>query len=341
MTSRRRPPALMPAGHDAAAVALPVPRPGADLPALLDAGSQALAAATDDLERLRIRDHAQAIGAAARVLKRIDVLVDASVLVHTAERTIAAVNPAPTPAEAGGRNGAAVVETEVGAGLIRKIRGAHARVDDDLFASLVDEARRLGEPLTRRRIARAGREAQGLSSPKTLGYGGDYERVVPPHIAASAFRAMGGIDLDPASTARANTVVKAQRFLTEREDGLKRAWRGRVWLNPPFSRGLVDAFVARLLDRLAIGQVTQAVLLTNNSTDTAWWQAAAAEARAVCLLAGRLNFLNAELHPVGPWAIQGQSVMYFATPGHVRTNVFAGQFRRHGLVLRSSGVHRA
>ena len=44
---------------------------------------------------------------------------------------------------------------------------------------------------------------------------------------------MGEIDLDPATSAEANETVLAAEFYTETDDGLKKPWRGRVWLNPP------------------------------------------------------------------------------------------------------------
>ena len=47
---------------------------------------------------------------------------------------------------------------------------------------------------------------------------------------------MGGIDLDPASCAEANKIVQAKQFYSQRDDGLKQPWFGRIWLNPPYGR---------------------------------------------------------------------------------------------------------
>ena len=45
---------------------------------------------------------------------------------------------------------------------------------------------------------------------------------------------VGYIDLDPASCAEANKIVKAKRYYTIKDDGLSKNWTGEnVWLNPP------------------------------------------------------------------------------------------------------------
>lgn len=32
------------------------------------------------------------------------------------------------------------------------------------------------------------------------------------------------------------------------EDGLKQKWEGRVWLNPPYSRPLIEHFISRMVE---------------------------------------------------------------------------------------------
>jgi hypothetical protein len=59
------------------------------------------------------------------------------------------------------------------------------------------------------------------------------EHYTPPDVVEAARAVLGSIDLDPASCAEANAVVKAAHFYDQSADGLARPWAGRVFLNPP------------------------------------------------------------------------------------------------------------
>ena len=72
-----------------------------------------------------------------------------------------------------------------------------------------------------------------------------------PYVKA-AREVMGGIDLDPASDDVANRTVKATQYYTPMENGLDRAWRGRVFLNPP--GGLVREFWLKLMESPEVEQ---------------------------------------------------------------------------------------
>ena len=63
----------------------------------------------------------------------------------------------------------------------------------------------------------------------------------------------------------AQKTVRAKNCYTSKENGLTKPWLGRVWLNPPYAAGLVDAFVAKLLEEIDAGRVTQAIVLTDES----------------------------------------------------------------------------
>lgn len=60
-----------------------------------------------------------------------------------------------------------------------------------------------------------------------------WEHFTPREVVAAARKTLGGIDLDPASCAKANKRIKAKQFFSVEDDGLTQPWRGRVFLNPP------------------------------------------------------------------------------------------------------------
>jgi phage N-6-adenine-methyltransferase len=60
-------------------------------------------------------------------------------------------------------------------------------------------------------------------------------------------QSLGKFDLDPATSLEAYGQNRsAKHFYTAKEDGLKQDWRGRVWLNPPYSNPLMQQFLRRM-----------------------------------------------------------------------------------------------
>ena len=99
---------------------------------------------------------------------------------------------------------------------------------------------------------------------------------------------MGGIDLDPASSDKAQNIVKANRYFTEESDGLSEEWTRRIWMNPPYAKELIGLFVGKLLK----SPFSQAVILVNNATETKWGKSLLERSQAVCFFASRVKFLD-------------------------------------------------
>jgi hypothetical protein len=60
------------------------------------------------------------------------------------------------------------------------------------------------------------------------------EHLTPLYIVDASRKALGGaIDVDPATTVRANQDVKARFAFTIAHNGLRQKWNGTVFLNPP------------------------------------------------------------------------------------------------------------
>lgn len=136
----------------------------------------------------------------------------------------------------------------------------------------------------------------------------------PREIIEAARAAMGGIDLDPASSAIANQVVQAARIYTKADNALRYDWRARsVWMNHPFSRGEQpcnrhckkkvckqrgyhiaeelpgnEMWINKLIHHYQTGDIEQACCITFASTSETWF--APLTIFPICLLRPRTNY---------------------------------------------------
>lgn len=69
------------------------------------------------------------------------------------------------------------------------------------------------------------------------------EWYTPPEI----INVLGEFDLDPCAPVKPLWQT-AKVMYNKNDDGLKQSWNGRVWLNPPYSRPLIESFVRRMAE---------------------------------------------------------------------------------------------
>lgn len=153
---------------------------------------------------------------------------------------------------------------------------------------------------------------------------GEQEHYTPPEFIEAARRVFGGeIDLDPASNDIAQSWVRAKRYYTKDTNGLAHEWSGKMWMNPPYARGLVDDFIIK-----AVASPVEYIILVNNTTETKSGQRLLGYSDAVCFPFKRIRFVkpNGER---GKSPLQGQMIAYRGT----NLSAFSLEFGRFGVVL--------
>jgi phage N-6-adenine-methyltransferase len=157
---------------------------------------------------------------------------------------------------------------------------------------------------------------------------GEVEWYTPAEYIEAARQVLGGIDLDPASSEAANAVVKAERFFGQADDGLTKDWQGRVWMNPPYAQPAVGHFTAKLALSVESGDVSAALVLVNNATETEWFANLARVADAICFPNGRVRFWSPGRETAAP--LQGQALVYVGPD----VDRFAAAFNPFGFVAQ-------
>ena len=165
--------------------------------------------------------------------------------------------------------------------------------------------------------------------PHVVNNSGNNEWYTPPDIIERARRAMGGIDLDPASSDVAQRTVQAGRYRTAEDNGLACEWKGNIFLNPPYSSDLIGQFCHHLVREYVAGRMKSACVLVNNATETGWWEKLSEVATAVCLINRRVRFLDVTGKPTGA-PLQGQAVLFVGED----TESFEREFKPLGRVWR-------
>lgn len=104
-------------------------------------------------------------------------------------------------------------------------------------------------------------------NPFNRGLEPDEERYTPPRIIAAVYKALGHIDLDPATTNLVNdTFIRAKRIYRKETDGLNREnpWKGKVFINPPGGNNKPRFFWERLIIEWDAKNVSAGIFLAFN-----------------------------------------------------------------------------
>lgn len=127
----------------------------------------------------------------------------------------------------------------------------------------------------------------------------------PADIVERARLVLGDIDLDPASDAAANEVVKAKQIITAAGNGLTTPWwsgsfPGSVFLNPPGGRNgresLCQAFWEKLMDYKVHKGITHAIFVSFSieALQTSQKSSRPMMSFPFCIPAKRIRFVPAE-----------------------------------------------
>jgi ParB family chromosome partitioning protein len=238
---------------------------------------------------------------------------------HGGDRNTATVQEEPS-----GQNGHLILDeaertrerlaVDLGVGARTIARDAQlVRAVDTLKPTMPDIVQRVmsGDVPSKQAVIEAAKQperAAELLKPHVAHNSGENEWYTPSEWVELARKVMGGIDCDPASSAIANQTVKAAHYWTAEDDGREREWGARVWMNPPYAQPLISDFCRQLAARVISGEVSEAVVLVNNATETAWFQRLMQVASAVCFPRSRIRFFSPDGMQGAP--LQGQAVIY-------------------------------
>lgn len=81
--------------------------------------------------------------------------------------------------------------------------------------------------------------------------------------------------------------AKCANYYSPEQDGLRQAWSGRCWMNPPYGRA-IKTWIKKAYQAARDGAMV--VCLLPAKTDTGWWHDYVMKASEIRFLRGRLYF---------------------------------------------------
>jgi hypothetical protein len=167
-------------------------------------------------------------------------------------------------------------------------------------------------------------EPKTESKPHIAYNSGNNEWYTPSEYIEAARNVMGRIELDPALSELANETVQSGRFFSIQDNGLKQSWSGKVWMNPPYASELIGQFCNKLSEYFSSGDITEAIALVNNATETTWFNTLIECASAIVFPKTRVKFRMPNGETGAP--LQGQAVIYFGD----KPDNFMAEFKHFG-----------
>lgn len=185
---------------------------------------------------------------------------------------------------------------------------------EDIVRAAIEEARQNDDIISRAAVLK---KIDETKKPHVVNNSKDDEWYTPSIYIEAARRVMGSIDLDPASNDFANETVFATTYYDETVNGLEQEWFGNIWLNPPYSTALIQAFA----DKLVSSNFEQAIVLVNNATETTWFRKLVDHATAIIFTTGRIKYRKRDGEKGTP--LQGQAFLYFGDDPETFVYVFS------------------
>ncbi|MEI7538523.1 MAG: DNA N-6-adenine-methyltransferase [Comamonadaceae bacterium] len=153
------------------------------------------------------------------------------------------------------------------------------------------------------------------------------EWYTPAWAVGLARRALGGIDLDPASSPIANQIVGASRIFTPDDDGLSQPWSAAtVFVNPPYN-GDSGAWCQKALTEYRAGRAGAVVLLVFAKLGYQWFEDLF-DACTVCFVRKRISFRRPDGSVEGE-AKHGSAFIYLGP----NAGAFRAAFAEYGRVF--------
>jgi site-specific DNA-methyltransferase (adenine-specific) len=116
-------------------------------------------------------------------------------------------------------------------------------------------------------------------------------------------------DLDPATSVKANEIIKAKKIYTIKDNGLEQDWglRQKIWLNPPYGK-----YTYTWLDKAfkeTKNNKNEIAILVFSRTDTIWFHELAIKFEQLCFIEKRLRFIKPDTMTSGSSAGAGSLLL--------------------------------